>query len=303
LNVACVWALVLIVPLLSLIGCAAPTLTPSATATLAPTATETPQPTASFTPTATRPAPTLTPTRAVDPVTLTVLYDNNAYDERLETAWGFACLVQGPERTVLFDTGGDAALLLRNMRALGLEPQAVDAVVISHAHGDHLDGLMGFLAQNAAVMVYVPQSFPRRVKDGVRNAGAILVEVDGPRRICDGVYSTGVLTDGVAEQALAVETARGLVVITGCAHPGVVDIARRAGALSEAEIYLILGGFHLGDANDRQVEEIAASFRTLGVQRIAPCHCTGERATRILAQAYGEDFVEAGVGRVIEIER
>jgi 7,8-dihydropterin-6-yl-methyl-4-(beta-D-ribofuranosyl)aminobenzene 5'-phosphate synthase len=67
-------------------------------------------------------------------VNLTVLYDNNRLDPRLKTAWGFSCLVRAPEKTILFDTGGDGHTLLRNMKHLGLEPLEVDIVVLSHFH-------------------------------------------------------------------------------------------------------------------------------------------------------------------------
>lgn len=234
-------------------------------------------------------------------MTITIVFDNNEYDARLATAWGFSCLVEGPERTVLFDTGGDSGQLLGNMLALGIDPQDVDAVVISHVHGDHLGGLAGFLEENSAVTVYLPQSFPQSTKDATREAGAELVEVDGSVEICEHVYSTGELGDRIKEQSLIVETEAGLVVITGCAHPGVVSIVRQAKELTGEDVHLVLGGYHLGSASSTQISRVVADLRALGVQRVAPCHCTGDEATRMLAEEYESDLVEAGVGLVITI--
>ncbi len=126
-------------------------------------------------------------------ITITIVYDNNEYDKRLETAWGFSCLVQGLEKTILFDTGGDGLMLISNMRKLGIDPQVVDVVVISHIHYDHVGGLPGFLKANHNVSVYLPEYLPENIKNTVRESGAHLTEVCIPVKICRDVYSTGEL--------------------------------------------------------------------------------------------------------------
>jgi len=270
------------------------------TATLKPKPTVTPSPT--LVPTAT-PEPTLRPTRTVtiapteeiDRVSFTIVYDNNRYDGRLQNAWGFSCLVETGEATVLFDTGGDSPTLLGNMSKLGIDPQTLDAVVLSHAHGDHTGGLGGLLGTGAQPTVYVPAAFSASFKKGVR-AHTELVEVTGPTEIFPGIHTTGELGTGIVEQALAVETAEGLVVVTGCAHPGVVEMVRRAKESAGGEIYLVMGGFHLGSASRRQVEAIIAEFRDLGVQNVAPCHCTGDQAREMFADAFGDACILAGAG-------
>lgn len=233
-------------------------------------------------------------------MTFTIVYDNNAYDERLQTNWGFACLVEVGGKTVLFDTGGDSPTLLGNMAKLDLDPREIDAVVLSHAHGDHTGGLAGLLDTGVSPTVYAPTAFSASFKDGVR-AHTELVEVTGPMEIFPGVHTTGELGSGIIEQALAVETGAGLVVVTGCAHPGVVEMVRRAQESVGGEVYLVMGGFHLGSASRRRIEAIIADFRDLGVQNSAPCHCTGDAARRMFADSFGENYIPAGVGRVITI--
>lgn len=230
-------------------------------------------------------------------LTLTVLYDNVAHDARLQTDWGFACLVEGLAQPLLFDTGGKSDVRLRNMRALGLDPQAVRTVVLSHAHADHTGGLAGFLAENPDVTVYLLASFPAGIKDIVRRAGATLVEVTGPQEIGAEVHTTGELGDPVREQALVLETPRGLVVITGCAHPGIAAMVRQAKATAAGDVTLTLGGFHLRDANAASIAATIAELQDLGVQRIAPSHCTGDAARRAFAAAFEADYLESGVGQ------
>ena len=299
--------------LLGLVGCAvvtpttppAPAATVAATPTLIAPPTSAP-PTASAIPTpSATPQPTPTPTLPLPEIsamfTLTVLYDNVAYDAHLRTDWGFACLVQGPEQTVLFDTGSKGDLLLQNMRALGLDPQTVDAVFLSHQHNDHTGGLAGFLAENPRVTVYLLAAFPAAIKETVRRAGATLVEVTDPLPIGAWAHSTGALGTALPEQALALTTPRGLVVITGCAHPGIATLAQQAQIVAGGDLYLALGGFHLRDANTAQIAATIAGLQALGVQHIAPSHCTGDAARRALAQAFGPAYFESGAGRVFVI--
>jgi len=112
------------------------------------------------------------PKTSINELTVTVVYDNNPYGQGLETSWGFSAFITGPEKTILFDSGGDGSMLLRNMKKLEVEANSVDAVVLSHIHGDHTGGLSSFLEKNPDVTVYLPESFPKRFKDKVRGYGA-----------------------------------------------------------------------------------------------------------------------------------
>ena len=93
-------------------------------------------------------------------IVTTIVYDNNPGRGDLTPAWGFACVVGGLGKTILFDTGGDGRILLANLRKLGLDPNQIDAVVISHIHGDHTGGLASFLRLRRGVPVYTPTGFP-----------------------------------------------------------------------------------------------------------------------------------------------
>jgi len=157
-------------------------------------------------------------------MTITVVCDNNPYKEGLETAWGFSAVISGAEKTILFDTGGDGSMLLGNMDKLGIEPQSIDLVVLSHIHGDHTGGLNSFIEKNTNVPVYLPKSFSKKFKDNVVNFGAKVVEVEGPLEICENVYSTGQVGRLIQEQSLIIRTDKGLVVMVGCAHPAIMKI-------------------------------------------------------------------------------
>jgi len=256
---------------------------------------------------ATTPVPITQETEEATPIgelaeklTLTVVYDNNSYDLGLKTSWGFSCWIQRGETNILFDTGGDGKTLLHNMDALGLDPQSIDVVVLSHIHGDHVGGLGGLLATGVRPMVYVLASFPARFKAQLREQVTVR-EVDKAQEILPAVYTTGEMGTGVREQGLIIRTSRGLVVITGCAHPSVVEMVCRAKTVVAGKVYLVIGGFHLGSASTAKVKDICAAFRELGVQKLAPCHCTGDHAMRIFSAEFGDSYVQCGVGRAIEV--
>jgi 7,8-dihydropterin-6-yl-methyl-4-(beta-D-ribofuranosyl)aminobenzene 5'-phosphate synthase len=234
-------------------------------------------------------------------LTLSVVYDNNEYDERLKTAWGFSCLVELGDKNILFDAGGDSPTLLDNLKRLGIDPKEFDIIVLSHIHGDHTGGLAGVLEANSNVTVYLPESFPKSFKAKTKSYGATYVEVGGPAKILGGAYTTGELGTWIKEESLILRTNKGLVVITGCAHPGIVNIVRKAKAITNEDVYLVFGGFHLGAASDADLRQVVNAFRELGVKKAGPCHCSGDRCRELFEEEYRDDFVDVGVGKIIKI--
>jgi 7,8-dihydropterin-6-yl-methyl-4-(beta-D-ribofuranosyl)aminobenzene 5'-phosphate synthase len=248
-------------------------------------------------------APRIFHTRTERAPVITVVYDNNPSGKGMETAWGFSCLVQGMEKTVLFDTGGDGKVLLANMERLGIVPREIDAVVVSHIHGDHTGGLHALLAENRQILAYLPDSFPVSFFRDTKRHGTKVIAVKGPMKICDGVYSTGELGDSPREQSLVVDTARGLVIITGCAHPGIERIVRAVKERFGGEIFLVLGGFHLAAKGREEIDAVIAGMKALGVRCVAPCHCTGDMARSLFKKAFGAGYIDSGVGTVIDTGR
>ncbi|MBN1312437.1 MAG: MBL fold metallo-hydrolase [Anaerolineae bacterium] len=232
---------------------------------------------------------------------ITILYNNVPFDTRLTTAWGFASLVEYGDQVVLFDTGGDGQILLDNMEVLSVDPGRIQSVVLSHAHSDHTGGLATLLRVTSQPPVYLTSSFGHSYIEKARQRTTV-IEVTPGQAIAENMLSTGELSGGVPEQALVMRTSKGLVIMTGCAHPGIVQIVEKAIELTGEPVHLVLGGFHLGDKRKAEIAAIVADFRRLGVQRVAPSHCTGDRAIAMFEDEYGDDFLPSGAGSVIIIE-
>jgi len=229
-------------------------------------------------------------------MTIDIVYDNYLSDPRCQTGWGYACLIRGFEKTILFDTGGDGAMLLANMAVLGIDPNEVEVVVVSHRHGDHAGGLEALLERNSHLTVFTLRSFPDDIKDKVRSTGARATEVQDPIEICPGIHSLGEMGTQMKEQSLYLETPAGLVLITGCAHPGIVEIVERAREVAQEPVRFLVGGQHLKGLPEQKLQSLMSSLRRLGVDKMAPSHCTGDKARRLAEEMLGDRYVAAGVG-------
>jgi len=198
---------------------------------------------------------------------ITIVYDNEA-DEGLKSGWGFSCLIEAKEK-ILFDTGDSGENLIYNLKQLNIQPESIAAVVISHNHWDHAGGLKKFTKLNNNAKVFRPKSFSK------------------PTEIFPGVHSTGALGKLIKEQSLVINTEKGNLVITGCAHPGLAKIIDKATQLGR--IHGVLGGFH----GFSKLEKLQ------GIKLIAPCHCTQQ--TQQIRQSYPVEFREIRAGAILEI--
>lgn len=93
---------------------------------------------------------------AAGPLRITVLYDNTGHRPDCRADWGFSCLIEGTEKTILFDTGTKGDVFAANVGVLRVDLSRIDAIVISHPHGDHTGGLSVALKGRAGLPVFLP---------------------------------------------------------------------------------------------------------------------------------------------------
>lgn len=223
-----------------------------------------------------------------------ILYDNRTTRDTIIPGWGFSALIELSGRRILFDTGADNLVLEHNARILKVNLALTDALALSHEHCDHMGAL--YFALREGLEVYYPASFSSSFTERIGQAKAHGHPVSQAVEIIAGIHSTGELGTTVREQALVVEGKDGPILVTGCAHPGIVEVAQVATTVAGDPLQLILGGFHLLYTKDNEVQAIASDLKQIGVRRIAPCHCTGERAMELLKGAFGKAYLKVKAG-------
>jgi 7,8-dihydropterin-6-yl-methyl-4-(beta-D-ribofuranosyl)aminobenzene 5'-phosphate synthase len=237
---------------------------------------------------------------APDPVvTVTYLYDNTTAAPGTKADWGFACLVETNGRRVLFDTGANPEVLRANLAALKIDVAKLDALVFSHDHGDHTGGVSA-LGPRPGLPTFFPASFSEATRAVFAGQQMKAIAVTAPADVVAGVATSGQFGTAIPEEALIVDTEQGLVVIFGCAHPGVVEMLRGISSARNRPFHLVLGGFHLLQTPADRVAQIVADFKAMQVTYVGATHCTGEAAIKAFRQAYGTHFVEGGAGRVVK---
>jgi 7,8-dihydropterin-6-yl-methyl-4-(beta-D-ribofuranosyl)aminobenzene 5'-phosphate synthase len=225
-----------------------------------------------------------------------IIYDNCKERSDLEMGWGFSALVETPSHTILFDTGNDENAFYSNLEKMDINYRHITDVVFSHKHDDHTAGAAHILRKlGKECRVYLPKGFPQKKIDFPS------VSVSDFQEIGKNIFSM-VLKGGffLYEQFLILQTAKGLVIITGCAHPGVISIVEAVQKKLKSPIHCVLGGFHLFRKNPQSIENIVQKFKILQVEKVGPCHCSGKQTIDTFQEIYGKDFIRIGAGSVIE---
>jgi 7,8-dihydropterin-6-yl-methyl-4-(beta-D-ribofuranosyl)aminobenzene 5'-phosphate synthase len=273
------------------------------------------------------------------PNRVTILYDSFGKSPTLTMDWGFAALVEYGGKHILFDTGNNAQIFEHNVKAAGVDLQKLDFVVMSHRHGDHMGGLAYLLKVNPTVKIYAPKERsgvygddqpsstwyrkdpslpaeqryysgapPEIIHMGEAWPSANFQLIDKNIEIVPGVYLIALVSDQpgtleLRELSLAIRTPDGLVLVVGCSHPGVEHIVQEASAI-DPHINLLFGGLHQLQAPDPEVERIARVLHDqYKLGRIAPGHCTGEPEFAALKKTFGDHYLYAGVGSVVDLPK
>lgn len=270
------------------------------------------------------------------PITVTILVENTTPAPNLVGEYGFSCLVTVDGRSLLFDTGSDRALF-HNSKALGIKLEDVQDVVISHGHFDHTGALLPLLEQCGTKRIYahsrllLPRLFPLHngtfrtigspyTFEQLERAGAELIFNDNLTEIMPGVYISGeipkynnfedvggdfrVEVDGQIikdelqdDMALIIDLPRGLIIISGCAHAGLLNIIEHATRITgKTKILAYIGGTHLMNATESRLDQTVAALKTYDIEKLIVAHCTGFYAAARLYNELGKMVVKGETG-------
>jgi 7,8-dihydropterin-6-yl-methyl-4-(beta-D-ribofuranosyl)aminobenzene 5'-phosphate synthase len=245
-----------------------------------------------------------------DDVVFTILYNNASVGDSIIADHGFSCLLESGDHSCLFDAGRISDKFMTNVSQLGVDCSRIDQVIVSHIHDDHMGGLFDILAKCDKPALCLPFSYPRSagephtdksdsdfhaLLEQLKPFVSEIIQKKEFGKIGDRFYTTGMIDDQSFEHAWLVPTSKGLIILTGCAHPGILEIVKRARDLMKQDVYFVMGGFHLVSTDSVQVKTIAQELRKL-TKFIGPCHCTGEKAQGIFKDVFQEDYIDIKAG-------
>jgi 7,8-dihydropterin-6-yl-methyl-4-(beta-D-ribofuranosyl)aminobenzene 5'-phosphate synthase len=235
------------------------------------------------------------------PVTFSIIYDNYIAKHGTTDDWGFSVLIGGLENEVLFDTGTQPEILESNLHRLGFDPSGINILVLSHEHGDHTGGISSLVKIKTGIPVLMPISFTPGFKKRMVSLGLKPIMIEAPSMICSNLYTSGEFDYVIPEEAIVLDTKEGLVVLTGCAHPGIISMLKKIKNDFGKNIYMVCGGFHTMDKSDEEMKTIISEMGRLGVVKCGASHCTGEKQIKLFKDAFKENYVQLGTGNKIVI--
>ncbi len=263
-------------------------------------------------------------------IKFTTLSENTVSSTGFIGEWGLAILIETDECTVLLDTGPGRSAAY-NADKIGIDLTNVEKIVLSHGHLDHTGGLKEILEKTGPVEIIahpdvwaskysIPSGQkPRKIgipttKEELVRLGATLTLSRKPVWISDNIVTTGevpMATDFEAidsnlfveeggemfpdelrdDRGVIIKTDVGLVLFSGCAHRGIVNMLYHAREIAgENRVYAVIGGTHLFRSSEERVALTINEFKKMGVQKIGVSHCTGQWASADIAREFGQDI-------------
>jgi len=222
-----------------------------------------------------------------------ILFDNYNTNPVCQALWGFSAYFE--EYKLLFDTGSNGRVLVKNMQELGVDVKEIEYIFITHSHWDHIGGIDSILELNPNITLYIPSSLSKHlIKDLKTLAKEVIICTKKPLHLFGNLYTTGLLGDDMPEQSLIIKDDE-TKVITGCGHFGVENIANLASEVINKQIDFVIGGFHLLNSSDADILNSISCLKKEGVTKVMPTHCSGERAMKMYKESYKENCFRGGI--------
>ncbi len=274
-------------------------------------------------------------------IKLIILAENRVSHARLLAEQGLSVLIETAQGNLLFDTGQTDAFL-RNAKELGKDLSSLKGIVLSHGHYDHTGGLPYYIEAYGKTDIYCHPALSNkkykvypggRLDIGVpweesklKFLGANCIYKSHPYEILPGVWLSGEIPRNTSyetideryqqraaesyihdelhdEQCIALKTEKGLVVLTGCGHAGVINSVKHAMRITgTTELYAVMGGFHLLHTPEERIRMIVHNLERLNPRYIVPLHCTGFNAIHHMYNHFSDRVLLMNVGNVLEVD-
>ncbi len=272
---------------------------------------------------------------------VTILVENTKLDNDLIAEHGFSCFIEVDKKRILFDTG-QTGIVVENAKKLNVDLTNLDYIILSHGHYDHVNGLPAIVdlykshkLKKWPIIIAHPDVFLPRRRDGVKKGSSFskneieklfeIKYITKPFWITDAICISGEIPRknsfenkkplgekkvGVSWQddfvkdeiSLFCKSEDGIVIISGCSHPGIINtICYSKKICKDEKILDVIGGLHLKIAIDDFIEKTLLSFQSEKVSNMHACHCTGKKTLELLEENSFIQNNKTSVGTIIKI--
>ena len=247
-------------------------------------------------------------------------------------------LKEGVKGAFLLDTGSTPFGITYNAEKMGIDLKGIKGIFLSHNHKDHTGGLEAVLSITGPIPVFIhPYGFytkwvksqsSRLNKERLASLGAVWRSKEGPQSMAPFLLTSGPIPrttefeeiiglsdrkiekDGVMEPEVFLDDGalflkikgKGLVILTGCAHSGIINTVHYGQKLGETEkICALIGGFHLTQASPDRISKTIETLKEKEIGYLVPLHCTGFEAMAAIWQALSQKVIIPSVGTRYEL--
>jgi len=228
-----------------------------------------------------------------------IIFDNQKYNANLDNLWGFSCLIEIDNQKILFDTGSNGRILLKNASKMEINLKEIDTVFISHSHWDHIGGLDTIIEENPNITLIIPNTLSKHLIKDLKNLVKHVIVIDSFTKISSNLYSTGIMGDDMKEHSLIIEKNNRLYIVSGCSHSGINNIEKRSIDILNKRVEYIIGGFHMMYKSPVEIQKIIKNLHT---KYLTATHCTGDIGVGMLKLRYKNRFINGGAGAIIKID-
>lgn len=225
---------------------------------------------------------------------ISIIVDNYSREGFL-SEWGLSLYIETDYWSMIFDADTNSRVLATNLSRLGIDLNNVDFAFLSHHHGDHYGGFKYIGRVRPNLRIFIPPGDT----EYLRSWGLNPVVINKSEVIAENAWSTGPLNLAlwsIREHAFTFYVeGKGLVVVVGCSHPGLLKLVKKAMEVSgKNDIYLVIGGFHELDCDE--ADELANVTKY-----IAPLHCSSSSVREYIRNKYSDKYLELRGGDVIKL--
>jgi len=212
-----------------------------------------------------------------------IVFDNENICDDCKSLWGFSAYFK--DYKLLFDTGSNGRVLLKNMEILGVDVAEIKYLFITHSHWDHIGGIDSIIELNPNIILFIPSSLSKYlIKDLKSMVKEVVICDDKPMKLFNNCYTTGILGSEMPEQSIIFDNKDKTTLVTGCGHFGIENITKVAKDFLRKNIDCVMGGFHLVKSDDEKIYNTITELKNMGVTCAKPTHCSGKRAIELFNQ-------------------